>query len=568
MQNVRSDPLLLPRPRNIDQWSGRWKFDRSQISSRIDPAISHPQGYHLTISKDGVSLVGNDAAGLFYAQQTLSQLNTRYGQMIPALRIEDWPDFAARGVMLDVSRDKVPTMATLKGLIDKLAGWKINQIQLYIEHTFAYRNHPEVWKDASPFTASELRELDAYCRERFLELVPNQNSFGHMERWLKHPRYLPLAEAPEGAQTPWGFHWEGPFSLCPTDSRSIDFLAELYAELLPNFSSGLFNVGCDETFDIGKGRSAKQCLERGTSRVYVDFVKQVHGLVKEHGRTMMFWGDIIKEHPEMIGELDGAIGLVWGYEADSPFDAEAAAFSKAGVPFYVCPGTSSWCSIAGRTDNLIGNAQSAAKSGLAHGAAGYLMTDWGDYGHLQYLPISYAGFAMGAGCSWCFATNAGLPLAAVLELHAFEDEAGVMGKLAGDLGNVYQATGHLIGNASSLFRILVPPKTPKVPAAGVSLAGLDAAEKAIDLAMAPLSNAKMGVADGALIAAEFRNAAAMLKLACRLGRHELKSGKDSRTDLSLQLLGVAKEHRRLWLARNRPGGLDDSARRLEELRNV
>jgi hypothetical protein len=327
-------------------------------------------------------------------------------------------------------------------------------------------------------------------------------------------------------------------------------------------------VGCDETFDIGKGRSEKECREKGTSRVYVDFVKQVHKLVRSHGRKMMFWGDIIKEHPEMIGELDGAIGLVWGYEADSPFDAESAAFARAGVPFYVCPGTSSWCSIAGRTDNMIGNARTAAANGLAHNAAGYLMTDWGDHGHLQYLPFGYAGFAMGAGCSWCLETNGRLALADVLDLHAFEDDARVMGKMACDLGDVYQATGVLVGNASSLFRILVPPKTPKVPAAGISLEGLDSAERAIDLAMTPLPRARMRLDDADLIEGEFRNAAAMLKFACDLGRHELGQGKQVQAEFSAELQRVMDEHRRLWLARNRPGGLEDSVGRLERLRNV
>ena len=96
--------------------------------------------------------------------------------------------------MLDISRDKVPTMETLYALVDLLAGWKINQLQLYTEHTFAYRQHPEVWAEASPLTGQEILGLDAYCRKRFVELVPNQNSFGHMHRWLKHARYAPLAE--------------------------------------------------------------------------------------------------------------------------------------------------------------------------------------------------------------------------------------------------------------------------------------------------------------------------------------------------------------------------------------
>ena len=120
-----------------------------------------------------------------------------HGAALPLLEIDDYPDFPARGVMLDVSRDKVPTMETVYGLVDWLAGLKINQFQLYTEHTFAYRQHPKVWAEATPFTSEDILALDAYCRERFIELVPNQNSFGHMHRWLKHPKYGHLAETHE-----------------------------------------------------------------------------------------------------------------------------------------------------------------------------------------------------------------------------------------------------------------------------------------------------------------------------------------------------------------------------------
>jgi hypothetical protein len=470
------------------------------------------------------------------------------------MEIEDWPDFPVRGVMLDISRDKVPTMATLFSLVDRLAEWKINHLQLYIEHTFAYRGHEEVWQSASPMTPEEIRRLDGFCKTRFIELVPNQNSFGHMERWLRHPRYLPLAEAPDGADTPWEFRWHGPFSLCPTDPRSLELLADLYSQLLPNFSSALFNVGCDETFDIGQGRSKDQCLKRGVHLVYLEFLGRVNDLVRRQGRRMMFWGDVILHQPELIGRLPAdVIALNWGYEADHPFDAEASRFSCGGVEFYVCPGTSSWCSIAGRTDNMLANQRAAAEAGLAHGAAGYLNADWGDHGHLQYLPMSYAGLAAGAAMSWCLQSNRDLPLPRVLDVHSFADAAGVMGAAAYDLGNVYKTVGKTIANRSALFDILVPTSTHRDPMEGIARQGLERAEAAIDAAMRNVPASKMQRSDADLIKSEFENAAAMLRFACRKGRGEA---------LPVELEQIVQLHRQLWLARNRPGGLDESVGRL------
>lgn len=168
-----------------------------------------PEGYKLTIRPKGIEIIARTPAGAFYGAHTLSQIlrQSQNGNRenrnpkskvkhatIRCLSISDWPDFAARGVMIDISRDKVPTMETLYHIVDLLSEWKINQLQLYTEHTFAYPSHPTVWEKASPITGEEIMKLDAYCRERFIELVPNQNSFGHMERWLKHAKYRPMAE--------------------------------------------------------------------------------------------------------------------------------------------------------------------------------------------------------------------------------------------------------------------------------------------------------------------------------------------------------------------------------------
>ncbi|HIQ05280.1 MAG TPA: glycoside hydrolase [Anaerolineae bacterium] len=542
----------------------------------VDPAqVPQRQGYHLIVTPEQIRIVSHDPAGAFYGVATLIQLLRQHSKELPCLRIEDYPDYPARGVMLDISRDKVPTMETLYNLVDMLAGWKVNQLQLYTEHTFAYRNHREVWAEASPMTGEEILALDVYCRERFIELVPNQNSFGHMHHWLKHPRYRPLAEAPDGFDFPWGGHSDEPFSLCPEDPGSLELLRELYAELLPHFSSRQFNVGCDETFDLGQGRSKGACEERGVGRVYLEFLQKIHVLVQEHGRTMQFWGDIIMRYPELIPELPGdVIALEWGYEADHPFDADGAKFAAAGVPFYVCPGTSSWNSIAGRTDNAIGNLQNAAINGRKHSAIGYLNTDWGDNGHLQHLSVSYLGFAYGAALGWAEAANRDLDLPTVLDLFAFRDRAGVMGRLAYDLGNAYKAPGVEPHNSSVLALILLRPDwtLEQGRMVGITVDGLRQALDYIDGVMERLPQSQMQCWDAALVADEFRNAAALLRFACKLGIARLETpnsnlasvDQQTRQMLATELEELIAEYKRLWLARNRPGGLKDSVRRLNE----
>src|SRR3954452_7001279 len=132
---MSQQPLLLPQPRHLRLLEGSCPVSADATpQTTIDAAFGRAQGYRLKIDRAGVDIVSTDAAGSFYAIQTLAQLRRQFGTSLPCLEIEDWPDFPARGVMLDISRDKVPTMATLLDIVDQLAELKTNQLQLYPEH--------------------------------------------------------------------------------------------------------------------------------------------------------------------------------------------------------------------------------------------------------------------------------------------------------------------------------------------------------------------------------------------------------------------------------------------------
>ena len=550
---------------------------RRVVLNIVPGSIAHDQGYHLAVTTDCIYVTANQPAGVFYAVQTLCQLLAQRGGKLPVLQCLDWPDFAQRGVMLDISRDKVPTMETLYGLVDTLASWKINQLQLYTEHTFAYRNHPQVWADASPLTGEEILALDAYCRERFVTLVPNQNTFGHLQRWLIHPGYRHLAECPDGCDTRWG-HMDGPFSLAPTEPGSLDLVTSMLDELLPHFASHQVNVGCDETVDLGQGHSQARVAEVGIGRVYLEFLTQIYREVKARNRTMQFWSDIVMEHPELVPELPrDVIALEWGYEAAHPFARRCARLAAAGIPFYVCPGTSSWRSLAGRTDNALANLRSAAEAGLQQGAVGYLVTDWGDLGHWQPLPVSYLGFAYGAGLAWAYQANVDLDMARVLSTLVFHDAQGQMGRLAIELGNLYQALGVQVENSSLFFNILqtAPADIPALLAAAGDTEHLEASLWAIrsqlDGFVTALATTGMQRPDATLVQWEYSWVARMLSHACRRAEWALArtAGRDSaaaRKALAHEADGLIAEFRVIWYSRNRPGGFRDSLARMEKMR--
>lgn len=554
-----------------------------QVTLALDSAIAQPEGYRLTISQAGIIIAGHDLAGVFYGVQTLRQLLGTQGARLPQMAIDDWPDYPARGFMHDVSRGQVPTMDTLYGLIDLLASLKVNQLQLYTEHTFAYRQHQAVWRNASPLTAGEILALDAYCRERHIDLVPNQNSFGHMERWFEHAPYRRMAEIESEFTSPWGAP-HLPSTLSPAVPATLPFIESLYDELLPNFTSALFNVGCDETFELGLGRSQALIERQGKGRVYLDFLLQIYELVSARRRTMQFWSDILNQHPELIPELPkDAIALEWNYEAGYDFLGKTAPYAAAGIPFYVCPSTSVMRTVLGRTDNCLANLREAAEQGLANGAIGCLNTNWGDtWGWRRWFPLSYLGIAYGAAISWAGAPNSHLNLPAALDAHVFRDRACVMGKLVYDLGNAYQMPGALQNVASLLYSLQLYPlanlrhRAALLFHAGESQrvlfdddalrANLHSSVEYIADLISGIEVARMATPDADLIVREFAHMAQMAQHGARRGLLQLGDPAITPTSMRDELAAIEYEYAPLWLARNRAGGLPESMRLLSEMR--
>ncbi len=548
------------------------------FSFELDSINLKNQGYSLRITDNQISVVGHSQTALYYAKQTLLQLlnySINEGKPLPCLNIMDWPDFERRGYMLDISRDKVPTMTSLYRLIDQLSEWKINELQLYTEHTFAYQDHKTVWENSSPLTAEEIQLLDAYCQKRHIDLVPNQNSFGHMENWLKHDEYLDLAECPDDCETIWGNRKRT--SLDATNPGSFELMKSLYAEVLPNFSSQFFNIGGDETVELCEGKSKEVCDSIGKGNVYLNYLKQLNEEANKQGFETQFWGDIIVNHPELIPEIPGNMtALVWGYADDFPFNKELPKFKDAGVDFYVCPGTSSWRSLVGRNKNAFGNLKNAAISGKSNGAKGYLNTNWGDYGHWQPLSVVYPSILMGASYAWNFQEQSLDHIEFQLNQYVFQDSTGNTGQAVLQLGNAYLDTKIPKGNANAfhlLLRRYLWTMQGNYQTKELTVENLEAARQTILNSLELLDNAAPTSQDAAFITPELRQAAALAMHAIDLGIARLGTADqqtksiayEKRQELKKDLLVLIQQHKDLWLMRNRPGGLSDSVAKLEDI---
>jgi hypothetical protein len=500
--------------------------------------LKRPGAYELAIGPQGIALKYRDVDGLRAGVATLRQLFREYGRRLPWLTIQDYADFERRGVMLDISRGRVPNLQTLLALVDHLADFKINEFQLYTEHTFAYRTYEPVWRGWGPLTGEEILRLDARCRQLGIDLVPNQNSFGHLRYWLEYPPLKKLAEVGEPYESGGGAYLRYPTTLAPNHPGTLTFLRELYEELLPHFTSDYFNVGCDETWDLGRGQSKRLCAARGKGRVYVDFLKRIYHEVSKRGRRMMFWGDIILHHPELIRELPkDAIALNWGYEADHPFEREAKLFGASKIPFYVCPGTSTWMTLIGRHDNAFANLRHAAKAGRKHGALGYLNTDWGDGGHPQPLAVSYLPYLMGAALSWCAESFDEALLVPVLSRDIFHDLTQRLAQAALGLGFAHRRLNCYAPNATPLGAVIAapPPALRELVCrdglkyyARIPGKNIRAALQEVETQRAVLGRARPATEAGKILAAEVDLAARMAAQSCKimLWQQALAGGKD------------------------------------------
>lgn len=362
-----------------------------------------PQAYTLTINKNGIVISGNDAAGLFYGIQTLSQIMLSEGRKLPFCKIEDEPDFRARGFYHDCTRGKVPTLETLFALVDKMAFYKMNELQLYVEHTFAFSKHCDLWAGSNPLTAEEIIKLDDYCLKNHIDLVPSLSTFGHMYMMLRSKRKEHLNELDiKASEKSFSFHDRmAHYTLDCSQKESANLVKEIIDEFAPLFSSKYFNICCDETFDLGKGKNAKKSEDLGNERLYVDFLKPIMQFVKDNGKIPQFWGDIILKAPEMLKEMpEDIIALNWDYSPEITGHSDSKSFSDAGMRFYNCPGVSGWNTTINRIDCATKNIINFAKQGKEFGAEGLLNTDWGDFGNPNLLAFSYHGMLLGGAVGW------------------------------------------------------------------------------------------------------------------------------------------------------------------------
>lgn len=363
-------------------------FRREAEAAGIWPADRiGAEGYALRIAGDRILLAASEATGLFYGLQTLKQMVRGYEDegALPALRIVDWPDLRWRGIMDDISRGPLPTMAYLKEQVRRFSEMKINLMTHYVENVVATESHGDFAPPAA-LSIDDLRELSEYARRYHVTVVGNFQSFGHFYQILSHPQYKPLGE--------------GKSLISPALPESYELLEDVYDEMVPAFDAPFFNVNADETFDLGRGPSKARVDSLGPGVVYAEHINRLYDLIEPHGVRMIIWGDILLEHPEVMDRIpDDVIIGTWNYDARDSFDDMIVPFDEAGYDFIVTPGVLNSSRIMPDFRQAVGNIRSFVRDGVEHGALGMFMTVWDDGGSALFARDWY-GVAYAADQAW------------------------------------------------------------------------------------------------------------------------------------------------------------------------
>ncbi len=251
------------------------------------------EGYFLRVSPSGVLLAGQDQRGTYWGVQTLLQLlgQGEAGPELPSVRITDWPDFMLRGAHLCLGD---PDLSATKLLIGEvLRRYKLNTVVLEIE-SIKWESHPEINPNGP--TPQQIGELADFCREHFMEPVPQIQSGGHCEYWLfRDGQHKDLAEDPAN-----------PYNYCPSNPAVYDLLFDLFEETEKWLKPKYFHMGHDEMW--GVYAECPRCQGKSAGELFAEDVTRIHDWWAQRGVETMLWGDMALAPIDAPGGTDAYNG--------------------------------------------------------------------------------------------------------------------------------------------------------------------------------------------------------------------------------------------------------------------
>lgn len=211
--------------------------------------------------------------------------------------------FLVRGFHLDL-RIQVMPMPALKAFAKKLSDNGINTLIMEWEGTYPFEKHPLI-PNRYAYTKAEIVGFVKYCNGLGIDVIPLQQSFGHVEYILRNEKYKELREDQKDYS-----------QVCPLQTKQDSALfTDLYTELASTHTSKYIHIGGDETYLLGHDERCKlKVAKEGKSKLYIDYIRMLCNIVIKLGKKPVLWADIAMKYPEAIKLLPkGTILVDWNY---------------------------------------------------------------------------------------------------------------------------------------------------------------------------------------------------------------------------------------------------------------
>jgi hexosaminidase len=211
--------------------------------------------------------------------------------------------FIVKGFHLDL-RVQVMTMDALKAFALKLSKQGMNTLIMEWEGTYPFEKHPLI-PNRYAYTKNEIISFIKYCNDLGIDVIPLQQSFGHVEYILRNDRYKDLREDQKDFS-----------QVCPLQVEQDKALfTDLYTELASTHTSKYIHIGGDETYLLGHDERCRlKAAQEGKSKLYIDYIKMLCDIVIKLGKTPVLWADIALKYPDAIKLLPkGTVFVDWNY---------------------------------------------------------------------------------------------------------------------------------------------------------------------------------------------------------------------------------------------------------------
>jgi len=214
--------------------------------------------------------------------------------------------FKIRGFHLDL-RIQVMKMPALKSFALKLSKHGINTLVMEWEGTYPFVQDALI-PNRFAYSRQEVKDFIKYCETLHINVIPLQQSFGHVEYILRNYKYAALREDDKDFS-----------QVCPSEPElNKELFTRLFKDMVSMHPSPYFHIGGDETHLLGHcEKCKKRAAEIGISRLYFDHIKMLCDIVVGLGKRPVVWADIALKYPQYIHLLPKeTIFVDWNYGWD------------------------------------------------------------------------------------------------------------------------------------------------------------------------------------------------------------------------------------------------------------